>query len=316
MRTMRFLAVVLLLAMLAIPAMVHADATDVPGSAVWYFHVDFEAMQADQAGQSLYDWLDDEVFSDIEEDAGIDFGSEVDQLTAYSLADQGPVIVIEGNISQESKDMILAFIAVSGDLKPLKSSGKTYYHVQDSDEDDEGTSYEASDISIDIESLEDEAWLSLAIANKLIVTSSEGQMQQLLANDGKIAGARGHNGALIVLTAEKTLLQAGMKSSLLSEDNDGDWESNILRNAEQIAFMLAAEDNRLVIEAKLVTTEAEMAQSLASVARGLISLVAFDDDMEPDAKAVLRSTKVEAEGSTLSLSLVIAADLLVATLRD
>ncbi|MCH7538534.1 MAG: hypothetical protein IID57_11835 [Proteobacteria bacterium] len=141
-------------------------------------------------------------------------------------------------------------------------------------------------------------------------------MQQLLANDGKIAGDRGHGGALIVLTAEKTLLQAGAKSSLLGDDDDGGWESNILRNAEQIAFMLAADNNSLVIQAKLVTTEPDMAQTLASVARGLISLVAFDDDMEPAAKAVLRSTKVEADGRTLSLSLVIAADLLVATLRD
>lgn len=313
MRTMKFLAVVLLLAM---PVMAHADATDVPGSAVWYLHVDFEAMQADPAGQSLYNWLEDEVLSDIEEDAGFDFGSEVEQLTAYSLADQGPVIVIEGNISQESKDKILAFVAVSGDIQPLKSSGKNYYHVQDNDEDEEGLSFKSDDITIDIESLEEEAWLSVAVANKLIVTSSEEQMQQLLASDGKIAGARGHDGALIVLTAEKTLLQAGMNANLLSDDNDGDWESNILRNAEQIAFILAADENRLVIEAKLVTTEAEMAQSLASVARGLISLVAFNDDMSPDAKALLRSVKIEADGSTLSLSLVIAADLLVATLRD
>lgn len=314
MRTLKFLAVVLLLGM---PAMVHADATDVPGSAVWYFHIDFAAMQTESAGQSLYAWLEDEVFAEIEEEVGIDFGSEVDRLTAYSMADQGPVIVIEGDISQESKDMILAFVAVSGDIQPLKSSGKNYYHVQDSDEDHDGMSYESDDISINFDSLEDEAWLSLAVANKLIVTSSEGQMQQLLANDGKIAGNRGHDGALIVLTAEKTLLQAGAKSSLLGDDDDdGGWESNILRNAEQIAFMLAADNNSLVIEAKLVTTEPDMAQTLASVARGLISLVAFDDDMEPDAKAVLRSTKVEADGSTLSLSLVIAADLLVATLRD
>lgn len=313
MRTLKFLAVVLLL---GLPAMVHADATDVPGSAVWYFHIDFAAMQTDSAGQSLYAWLADEVFAEIEEEVGIDVGSEVDRLTAYSLADQGPVIVIEGDISQESKDMILGFVAVSGDIQPLKSSGKNYYHVRDSDEDHDGMSYESDDISINIESLEDEAWLSLAVANKLIVTSSEGQMQQLLANDGKIAGDRGHGGALIVLTAEKTLLQAGAKSSLLGDDDDGGWESNILRNAEQIAFMLAADNNSLVIQAKLVTTEPDMAQTLASVARGLISLVAFDDDMEPAAKAVLRSTKVEADGRTLSLSLVIAADLLVATLRD
>jgi len=301
--------------LLAMPAIVHADATDVPGSAVWYFHVDFDAMKAEGAGEGLYQWLDDEVFSDIQEESGFDVESEVDQVTAFSMADQGPVIVIEGNISQASKDKLLVFVAANGDLQPLQAAGKNYYHLQDGDDHD-GKDYQGGNISIDFESLEDESWMSFAVENKIIVTSSEGQMQQLLASNGKIAGSRGHGGALIVLTAEKTLLQAGMNSKLLGDDGGADWDSNILRNAEQIAFMLAAAENQLVIEAKLITKEADMAQSLASVVRGLIGLTAFSDELDAEAIAIIQSTEVEAVGNELSITLAVNTDLVVAALRD
>ncbi len=312
MRTLKFLVVILLLAM---PAIVHADATDVPGSAVWYFHVDLDAMKAEGAGEGLYQWLDDEVFADIHEKSGFDVESEVDQVTAFSMADQGPVIVIEGNISQASKDKLLVFVAANGDLQPLKASGKKYYHLRNGDDDD-GKENQGGNISINFESLEDESWMSFAVANKIIVTSSEEQMQQLLASNGKIAGAGSHGGALIVLTAEKTLLQAGMNSSLLGDDGDSDWDSNILRNAEQIAFMLAAAGNKLVIEAKLITKEADMAQSLASVVRGLIGLTVFSDELDAEAIAVIQGTKVEANGNELNISVAVDTALVVAKLRD
>jgi len=159
---------------------------------------------------------------------------------------------------------------------------------------------------------------TLDLKNKVIVTANEEQMKAMLANGGKIKGKRSHKGALLVLTAEKALLQAGMNSSALGDDDDGDsgWDSNILRNTEQVAILIAAVANKLAIEIELITTEPEMAQSLASVARGLISLVSFDDSMGDDEIAILRSTKVEAKGNSLNLSLAIDPSVVVATLRD
>ena len=140
-------------------------------------------------------------------------------------------------------------------------------------------------------------------------------MQAMLASNGKIAGRGSHNGALLVLTAEKTLLQAGMNSAAIGE-GDSDWDSNILRNTEQVAFLMAAAADKLALEAKLVTAEPEMAESLASVVRGLVSLMAFSDEMDPEAIAVLQGTKVEAKGNSLSISLAIAPELVVQTLSD
>jgi len=168
---------------------------------------------------------------------------------------------------------------------------------------------------IDFESLEDEAWVSLDLKNKILVTRSEKQMQAMLASNGKIAGRGSHNGALLVLTAEKTLLQAGMNSAAVG-DGDSDWDSNILRNTEQVAFLMAAAADKLVLEAKLITAEPEMAESLASVVRGLVSLMAFSDEMDAEAVAVLQGTKVEAKGNSLSISLAIAPELVVRTLSE
>ena len=59
-----------------------------------------------------------------------------------------------------------------------------------------------------------------------------------------------------------------------------------------------------------------MAQSLASVARGLVSLVAFSDDMDAEMVALVQGTKIEAEGRNLIISLAIDPDLVVSNLSD
>ena len=312
---MRYMKLVVVGLLLAFPVMVIADAEDVPGSAVWYFHVDLEQMRKDGPGLGVYAWLQDEAFSDIKADVGIDVDKELNRLTAFSLEEAGPVVLFEGNISQETRDKVMTFIAVDGDLTPIKASGKTYYHFAGND-NEESLELSSGDIEIDFESLEDEAWVSLALKDKILITGTEEQMQVLLANNGKIAGSNSHDGALLILSAEKTLLQAGINSAALGEDGDADWDSNILRNTEQVAFLMAAAADKLALEAKFVTAEPEMAESLASVVRGLVSLMAFSDDMDTEAVAVLQGTKVETSGNNLSISLALDPDLVVRTLSE
>ena len=311
---MRYLKILIVGLLLAVPT-VAAASGDIPESAVWYFHLDLEQMREKGPGQGVYDWLKIEALSEIKEEAGVDLDKELDRLTAFSQEGQGPVLLFEGNISQETKDKIMTFVAAGGDLTPLKASGKTYYHFAGAEEGEDVT-YGNGDIEIDLEQLEDEAWVSLALKNKVLVTGSEEQMKSMLANGGKVAGSGSHKGALLVLSAEKTMLQAGMNSAAFTDDGDSGWDSNILRNTEQVAFMMAAAANKLALEAKLITTEPEMAESLASVVRGLISLVAFNDEMDDEVVAMLQGTKVEASGNSLSISLALAPELVVQTLSD
>jgi len=313
--SMRYLKILIIGLLLVAPGLAVAKAADIPGTAVWYFHIDLAQMRDEGPGQSVYSWLQDEAFSDVMEDSGVDLDKELDSLTAFSLDGEGPVVLFQGKISQDTKDKIMIFVATGGNLEPKKASGKTYFHFEGT-EDGEGMDYSDSNVEIQLESLEDEAWISLALENKVLITGSEEQMRAMLAKNGKIAGSGSHNGALLVLTAEKTMLQAGMNSASLGDDEDSGWDSNILRNTEQVAFLMAAAANKLALEAKLITTEPEMAESLASVVRGLISLTAFSDEMDAEAIAMLQGTKVKAEGNSLSISLAVDPDLMVRTISD
>ena len=138
-------------------------------------------------------------------------------------------------------------------------------------------------------------------------------MQEFLQNNGKIAGGGKRNGALVVLTAEKTLVQAGMNSDAFGGDA---FDSNILRNTEHAALLVAAAADKLAIEAKLTTAEPEMAESMASVVRGLIGLAAFSDDMDEELLAVLRGTRVDTKDNSLSVSIAVDPSILVTALRD
>jgi hypothetical protein len=306
--------------LLVVPGLAPADIGNVPGDTTWYLHVDFDQMRSENAGKGIYGWLVDEVFDDVKEDAGVDLENELDSFTGFSVEGQGPIFLFEGKVSQTSKDRLMAFIAAEGDINPHKSSGKSYYRFTDSGDagDGAGAGISSDNVEIQIEALEDESWISMALENKVLVTSSEEQMKAMLKRDGKVSGSRGHNGALLILTAEKPLVQAGMNSVTLGEESDGDsgWESNILRNTEQVAFLVAAAADKLAIEAKLITSEPDMATSLASVARGLISLASFSDDMDADAIALIRGTKIEAEGRNLVISLAIDPQFIVSALSD
>jgi hypothetical protein len=310
---MRLIKILAVLVLLAVPVVAAAKNASIPDSAVWYFHIDLEEMRSNGPGKQVYSWLQGEAFEEVSEESGFDVDKELDRLTAFSMEGDGPVLLFEGKFSQETKDKIMTFVASDGDLTPKKSSGKTYYYFSGGEE---GESIQAANgnVEIDMESLGNEAWVSMALRNKVVVTGSEEQMQAMLANNGKVPGSNGHKGALLVLTAEKTLLQAGMQSNAIGDDSD--WDSNILQNTEQVAFLMAAAANKLALEATLITTEPEMAESLASVVRGLVSLAAFNDDIDPQAVAMLQGTRVEASGNSLSISLAIDPDLVVQTLSD
>ncbi len=307
MRKLIFFAV--LIFFILMPA-ARADVDGIPSSATWYFHADFDAMRDGKASRGVYDWLNAEVFEEIRGEIGIDFDKEARSLTAFSGAGAGPVIILDGKISQDTKDKVLALAAIDGELETFKSSGKAYYFFDGEGDDDHGN----GNIDIDIDSLEKEAYVSVALKNKILITNTQDQMKTLLANNGKTKSQKNDKNALFVLRAERSLIQAGVKADEM--EDDGDWDSKILRNTKQVAVLMADLGERLGIEAQLVANEPDMANSLASVVRGLIGLTAFNDEMDADVAAILRSTSVEVAGSVLKLSLSLDPDTVVAALED
>ena len=315
---MRHLKLLAIIVILALPTLAYADVSNIPGTATWYFHADFDAMRKGEASKGLYNWLDNEVFAKIREEIGIDLDEEARQLTAFAAAEEGPVIVLDGKISQGTKDKVLAIAAIDGELETFKSSGKAYYFFDGEGDSDESDSDDSDDnnIDIDIDSLKEEAYVSVALKNKIVITNTRAQMEALLENDGKIKSDRSQKDALLVLRAERSLIQAGVNASEMRVDDDGDWDSNILKNTKKLALLLSDLGDKLGVEAKLMTTEPEMADSMASIVRGLISLQAFNDDMDPEVASVLQSTKVDVADSTLQISLALDPDTVVSALEN
>ena len=306
MRTFRYLVIFFLFAV-PVAALSALGPGDLPDTSRWYFHADFKEMRSTEAGQHLYGWLQKEVFDDVRDDAGIDLDKEADYLTAFATEDDGLVLIIEGNIGQDTEDKVMAMGAANGSLDRFGSGNKTFFHIKDDDIDRDD-----DNIEIDMDSFDDGAFFSFAIRNKLLVTSTRERMEALLADKGKVAGVRGEKGQLFVLSAERNLMQAGARTD--DFDDDG-WDSNILRNTEQAALLIADQAGKIAIEAQLVTTEAGMAESLASIVRGLISLQVFNDDMDPEVAGFLQATDVNVDGNKLTISVALDPEVVVAAIE-
>jgi len=310
MRILRLLIVGLLLIMPGFASAAVAPDS-VPATSTWYFHADFEEMRTSDAGKHLYGWLQREVFEDIHDDAGIDLDKEADRITAFSDEENGAVVLLEGNISQESRDKLLAVAAGAESLETFEHKGKTFYFAEG-----EGHDHDGDDGNIEINSFENGVYFTFALKDRLLATSMREKMEALLVSDGKLPRRKTTNGTLIVISAEKSLIQAGMKADQVDDDDEGGWQSNILRNTEQVAVLVADVAGKIAVETQLIAKKPEMAESLASIVRGLISLTMFSDDMDPDIAGFLQGTSVDVDGSKLKISVAVDPEMLIAALDD
>jgi hypothetical protein len=297
----------LLLMAFALPAAAEVTPASLPDEAVWYLHADLQELRDAQSGRHLYQWLEREVFDDILEDTGIDLSKEASRVTAFADASLGTVIVVDGAITETTRDKLLALASTDSKLDTLKHGGKTYYHAE-REKGRSGTNRSFDD-------LEKDAYFSFDVKDKLIVASDPGQMKALLESGGRIAGSQSRPGMLFVLTADKSFVQAGARTAAFADDDQG-WDSNILRNTELVALLVSDRNGLISVEAQLVSHEPTMAQSLGGIINGLISLQALNPDLDPDILALMRSTKIDVKDKVLSINAVINPEMIVKMLDD
>jgi hypothetical protein len=307
---MRFSKQLIFALLLALPGLTLGEltASGLPATSTWYFHADLDEMRGSDAGKPLYAWLQSEVFTDVREDAGIDLDKEADRITAFSALESGAVVSIEGNISQETRDKLLALAAGAEEFDTLKHKGTTFYYVKGDEHGNNG--------DINVDSFENGAYFTLALKNRILATSSREQMERMLDSKGKLPARKADSGTLIVLTAEKSLIQAGIQADQVEDRGEGGWQSNILKNTEQLAVMVADAAGKMAIETRLIATQPEMAESLASIVRGLISLAMFSEDTDPDIAEFLKSTTVDVDGSVLNIRLALDPESIIVVLDD
>lgn len=307
---MRVLRIVLFLVYLSVPLSAGAGVSngDFPANTVWYLHADLEQMRTAAAGRGLYEWLNAEVFVEIHEKVGIDFGPDTDMVTAFSDSDRGTVLIIQGPVTRNARDELLELARDEGDLDRRSYDGKEYFHLS------QGASIGKQDRDA-LDELEESSFFSFAVGNKIIVTSDERQMEVLLDSNGSVTGSPDHSSALFVLTADRELVQAGVRTDELADD-DGDWGSNIIRNTKQAALLVAAQDGLIALEAQLVTEDPAIAQSIGGIVNGIIALQAFNDDLDPGIVGIIQNTKIEVQDNALSINTVVDPDLLASVLSD
>ena len=306
--------IILCFLVVGLPAAPLADVRsgDLPAGTKWYFHVDFEEMRTSEAGKPLYGFLQAEAFDEVRDEAGVDLDKEADRITAFAAGDDSLIVVVDGNISQKTQDMIMGMGAATGGMDQLESRGKTYYYVKN-DEQDQASAEVAHHDGFELNGLDKGAYFSFAVRNKVIVTSSEADMESMLANTGKLPSTDVGKGALLVLSADKSLIQAGLDTNDFGDDSG--WDSNIISNTEQLALLIADEAGKIAIKAQLVAAEQAMVESLASIVRGLIALQAFNDEMDPEISQFLQSTDVDVEGSTLTLKVALDPEVVIAAME-
>ncbi len=290
MKSLKILGVLLLLPFSA-AADLNIDGVEVSDLQNWYVHANFEYMRSTESGKKIYAWMEQEVFDELKAEAGIDIDRDVDQMLATSDGDNGIIMLVNGTIRQEHKDQIMALAATQNlDPKPRKAGRHEYYWVEGDDNE---------------EPFEDGAFFSFSVKDKLLVTSSEAAMKDLLGKNGRVP-----------LRQERSMFLFSAENGAVGGDSSAEWDSNIMQNTEEAALSIADDKGKVRVEASLVATEPEMADSLASIVRGLISLQAFNDDIEPEMSEILRSTKVDVKDRTMSISLSLDSDTVVQTLSD
>ncbi len=295
---------------LALPLLAVAEIAldNLPGNTVWYFHADLEKFRTTPAGQELDDWLRSEAYDEIEDELGIDLNKEINQVTAFSDTDNGSAVIVEGPLSDDTKEKIMAMIDEKENVEKLEFSGSDYFHIGDD---------ESRAKTDPLEPFEDAVYFSFALRDKVVITGTKGYMQELLKNAGKVSGIDSHNGALMVLSANQSLVQAGMQvDGLIDDDDDDDWESNIVRYTEQAALLVADDSGMLAIEAQLVSTDKKMAEGIAGIVNGLIALQSFSSDIPAEVRDLIANTKVQVKENALSINMVIDPDLVLTILND
>ena len=148
----------------------------------------------------------------------------------------------------------------------------------------------------------------------MVVTSDRALLEAILSGKQSMPKADGR--ALLVVNADRSLMQGGIDTKARDGRNSGPWDSNILRNARQFAFALSDNGGLAALEVRLVAEDVRMAESLGSIVRGLIGLYALSDEANEDVSAMLASTRIDVDGNALAIRSEVEPDLAIRLLDN
>lgn len=282
------------------------SSTDIPAGSNWYIHVNLELIRNSEAGRQFVLDTVDEALGDIKDDLGIDIANEIYAVTVFGteLPLRTGAMLLHGAISSDSQARLLTVLEREGaDVSTSFHGSLAYYSVA---KGDGKLTYANKEGHVEDASFGNSDDLYFSFGDRqILVTHDEGLVHAFLDAGGHLGGLESANaGALVVLQAERPLLQGGADTTV----NFGErWNSSILRNVDAVALVIAENAGGIEVNLELRAATEEVAMSVRNIAEGLVALKALDDDNEVLSE-VLRSVRFESEGAVLRVNIPVAAD--------
>ncbi len=291
-------AVAVLAAGLAVSSQAQPTAA---ADSAFYIQINLDEMRQSPAGSRLYDWVEDEVLEEIDEEFGSNFTTGLDGISIFGSGDeQAPVILLHGYLSQEARDTITDKLFESdGAVTTENRYGHTFFAI------DGEHSFDGGNIEINGEEYE-QVFLSFGDGQTL-VTPSEVVLDEFLSNGAAFSGTLSSD--LIVVQANRALVQGGVNTKH-NVFKHGPWESKFFKNVEQIGLVIADANDSFQIRAQAVSRTAAMAQALGGIAQGLLSFKALADGIDEELSWI-EGLSVTTDDNVTTFELDIPADQLL-----
>jgi len=287
------------------------DNGSLPDGSNWYVHVNLELIRNTDAGQQLMIGTVDEALEDIAEELGVDFGEFVQAVTLFggSIPDSNDrlndgAVVLHGAISEADQQKLLARLELEDAEVSTAYEGSLAWYTVAEHSGTMTTTDEDGNTEIKSWGNNEELYFSFG-ATQTLVTHNQELMQTFVNSNGYLGGFENNDaGALVVLHADRALMQGGANTSI---DIDDQWDSSILKNLSSVALVVAEQSGGIQISVELSAASEEAAMSIRNIAEGLVALKALEggDDVIGD---LLRQVKFENDGSILRVNVAVAAD--------
>jgi hypothetical protein len=279
---------------------------DLPAGVNWYAHVNMDLIRNTEAGRHLMQKTVDEALEDIEDELGVNIGDEIEGITLFGSklpVNQGAVL-LHGSISAESQSAIIAKLdKESTGVFATESGAMTFYSVPEGEGSMSYTDEDGQEEDVSW-GHNDELFFSFG-ATQTMITHSMDIMLTFLDSGGMLASLDSIDpGALVVLQADRALMQGGANTGLEIGDT---FDSSVFNNLESVALVVAEENGGLNINAELSANSPEVAMNVRNIVEGLVALKALEG-ADDDVGAILRSIRFESDGDILRVFIPVAAD--------
>lgn len=275
-----FVTVLLSVTLTLLPATLLAQSpTPMPLAAAdsaFYLQVNIDRMRHGDASAQLYQWLEREALNELREDIGNDL---IDQLQGISIfgsgVQQNPAIVLHGASTQAMRDKIIEhFFAEDNEVELLSKHDRSYYAFGDIDIKLDGLTINEID--------SDMLYLAFGDHEQTLITPAEDVLEVFLQQGSFQMQALPQE--LIVMQANRALVQGGMNPKHEVFGANGAWQSSLFRSVEKFALVVADAESSINISLEAHSADDNAASALANIVQGILSLKALaareDDDAD------------------------------------